>query len=438
METNNLEFVHENPREKNKFSWVLLLLLMGICILIIDYFKVPNPTIICMIVVVFSMFYGGYVSGVLNAAMTLIYSAYFFSDKHRFFHYYDQNLYKIIIILITFLFMIIVTGVIKKKLTVKTNELEKINQLLYRKSMLDELSGLYNYRYFRYQLQEMWSQRIESQSEISLAIVDIDFFKQYNDHYGHQEGNTCIETISDILKFNVSCPGGFVARYGGEEFVIVMPDVSAKEAKKITRDICSTVEKHRIEHIKSKLYRYLTVSIGFATMIPTIEVSVDALIKRADDILYEAKKSGRNRALGEDDLENIANIRQTDKRFIFSKQQQELYERLLIPIGVYQVVNDRIVTLAVSDGLCEMFELGRIDLMKHFDSDMFQNVHPDDVEHLLNVQNTFSKEQGKYDVIYRARVREDYRKKHVIGKFQTVGEDTRVAFFVYTEVNPIS
>lgn len=217
-----------------------------------------------------------------------------------------------------------------------------------------------------------------------------------------------------------------------------MPDVSAKEAKKITRDICSTVEKHRIEHIKSKLYRYLTVSIGFATMIPTIEVSVDALIKRADDILYEAKKSGRNRALGEDDLENIANVRQTDKRFIFSKQQQELYERLLIPIGVYQVVNDRIVTLAVSDGLCEMFELGRIDLMKHFDSDMFQNVHPDDVEHLLNVQNTFSKEQGKYDVIYRARVREDYRKKHVIGKFQTVGEDTRVAFLVYTEVNPIS
>ncbi len=92
METNNLEFVHENPREKNKFSWVLLLLLMGICILIIDYFKVPNPTIICMIVVVFSMFYGGYVSGVLNAAMTLIYSAYFFSDKHRFFHYSDQNL----------------------------------------------------------------------------------------------------------------------------------------------------------------------------------------------------------------------------------------------------------------------------------------------------------------------------------------------------------
>ena len=217
-----------------------------------------------------------------------------------------------------------------------------------------------------------------------------------------------------------------------------MPDVSAKEAKKITRDICSTVEKHRIEHIKSKLYRYLTVSIGFATMIPTIEVSVDALIKRADDILYEAKKSGRNRALGEDDLENIANVRQTDKRFIFSKQQQELYERLLIPIGVYQVVNDRIVTLAVSDGLCEMFELGRLDLMKHFDSDMFQNVHPDDVEHLLKVQNTFSKEQGKYDVIYRARVREDYRKMHVIGKFQTVGEDTRVAFLVYTEVNPIS
>jgi len=437
VETNNLEFVHENPREKNKFSWVLLLLLMGICILIIDYFKVPNPTIICMIVVVFSMFYGGYVSGVLNAAMTLIYSAYFFSDKHRFFHYSDQNLYKIIIILIAFLFMIIVTGVIKKKLTVKTNELEKINQLLFRKSMLDELSGLYNYRYFRYQLQEMWSQRIESQSEISLAIVDIDFFKQYNDYYGHQEGNICIKTISDILKFNVSCPGGFVARYGGEEFVIVMPDVSAKEAKKITRDICSTVEKHRIEHIKSKLYHYLTVSIGFATIIPTIGVSVDALIKRADDILYEAKKNGRNRALGEDDLENIANIRQTDKRFIFSKQQQELYERLLIPIGVYQVVNDRIVTLAVSDGLCEMFELGRIDLMKHFDSDMFQNVHPDDVERLSNLQAALSKEQGEYDVIYRARFRKVYRKMHVIGKFQTVGEDTRVAFFVYTEMKNI-
>ncbi len=92
METNNLNIIHENPYEKNKFSCVLLLLLMGICIFIMDYFQVPNPTIICMIVVVILMFYGGYISGVLNAAMTLIYSAYFFSDKHRFFHYSDQNL----------------------------------------------------------------------------------------------------------------------------------------------------------------------------------------------------------------------------------------------------------------------------------------------------------------------------------------------------------
>lgn len=432
METN--KGIQEYHCGKNKFSCVFILLLMGICILIINHFQVPNPTIICMIVVVFAVFYGGYVCGVLTSGMTLIYSAYFFSDKHCFYRYSHQNLYKMIIIFSAFSIMVIATGMIKKKLLIQTKELENMNQLLYSKTISDELSGLYNYRYFRDKLQEMWLQRIESRSEISLAIVDIDFFKKYNDYYGHQEGNQCIKLIADILKLNMPCSCGFVARYGGEEFVIVMPDIGAGEAKKILENLRSIIEKQKIEHIKSELYRYLTISIGFATIIPTVEVPFDTLIKRADDVLYEAKKSGRNRVLGEVDVDRIANISKADGRFIFPEQQREVYERLLLPIGVFQLVNDKVVTLLVSDGLCEMLGVGRLELVEHYNSNMFKNVHPDDVEHLSRVGYAFAREKGKYDVIYRTRFHGEYHKLHVIGKFQTVGENTRVAFLVYTEM----
>ena len=435
METKEYEETQGLQRMKRKFLCIGITLLMGVVIFLIDRFHVPNPTILCMVVVVFAVFFGGCICGILSAGMTLFYSAYFFSDGHNFTQYSGENLYKIGIILLALLAMIITTGMIQNKFLRQTKDLEEMNQLLYQKTISDELSGLYNYRYFLEQLENIWLKCMENQTEISLAMIDIDFFKKYNDYYGHQEGNNCISKVSDILKNNTRCQGGFVARYGGEEFVVVMPDTDAKEAKRIAENFRSLVERSNIEHIKSQLYRYVTISIGVATMIPKKGVTFDTLIKRSDYVLYEVKKAGRNRVFEENDIDTSANIRKTDGKFIFREEQKEAYERLILPVGVFQLVNDKIITLVVSDGLCEMFEVGRLALTEHFDSDMFGNVHPDDVEMLAEVGYRFAREECDYDVTFRTRFHgEEYHNLHVIGKFQNVSEDTRVAFLVYTDL----
>lgn len=435
METKEYEETQGLQGMKRKFLCIGITLLMGVVIFLIDCFHVPNPTILCMVVVVFAVFFGGCICGILSAGMTLLYSAYFFSDGHNFTQYSGENLYKIGIILMALLAMIITTGMIQNKFLRQTRDLEDMNQLLYQKTISDELTGLYNYRYFLEQLENIWLKCMENQTEISLAMIDIDFFKKYNDYYGHQEGNNCISKVSDILKNNTQCQGGFVARYGGEEFVVVMPDTGASEAKKIAENLRSLVEQSNIEHIKSQLYRYVTISIGVATMIPKKGVTFDTLIKRSDYVLYEVKKAGRNRVFEENDIDTRANIRKTDGKFIFREEQKEAYERLILPVGVFQLVNDKVITLVVSDGLCEMFEVGRLALTEHFDSDMFGNVHPDDVEMLAEVGYRFAREECDYDVTFRTRFHgEEYHKLHVIGKFQNVSEDTRVAFLVYTDL----
>ena len=439
METKEYGETQGLQRMKRKFLCIGITLLMGVVIFLIDRLHVPNPTILCMVVVVFAVFFGGYACGIVCAGMTLFYSAYFFSDGHKFIQYSNENLYKMGIILVAFFTIVVTTGMIKKKYLSQTKALEDMNQLLYKKTISDELSGLYNYRYFLEQLEKLWQESMKKQSTISMAMIDIDFFKKYNDYYGHQEGNNCISKVSDILRKNIQCQGGFAARYGGEEFVVVMPDTDAKEAKRIAENLRALVEKSDIEHIKSELYRYLTISVGVATILPEKNMSFDTIIKRADYVLYEAKKAGRNRVYEEDDIDTRANIRKSDGKFVFPKEQQEAYERLLLPIGVFQLVDDKVVTLLVSDGLCEMSGAGRLELTEHFDSDMFGSVHPEDAKMLAEVGYRFAREQGDYNLTYRTRfLGTEYHRLHVIGKFQNVNEDTRVAFIVYTDMNMLN
>jgi diguanylate cyclase (GGDEF)-like protein len=435
METRKNGDIQKLRATKNKVMFTGIILFMGLVIFLVDYFHVPNPTILCMVVVVFAVFFGGYVCGILSAAMTLLYSAYFFSENHNFVQYSNVNLFKLEIILFALIAMVFTTGMIKKKFLKQTKALENMNQLLYNKTISDQLTGLYNYRYFLEQLEAMWQKGINQQSEISMAMIDINFFKKYNDYYGHQEGNNCISKVSKILRENTQAPGGFAARYGGEEFVVVMPNIGPIEAKRIAENLRSLVEQSDIEHIKSELYRNLTISVGVATMIPTKDISFDELIKRADYVLYEAKKAGRNRVFEEDDIGTRANVSKSDGKFIFPSEQKEAYERLLLPVGVFQLVEDKVVTLLVSDGLCEMSGAGRLELTEHFDSDMFGGVHPEDVRMLAEVGYRFARGLGDYDVIYRTKfLGDEYHKLHVIGKFQSVSDDTSVAFIVYTDL----
>ena len=124
---------------------------------------------------------------------------------------------------------------------------------------------------------------------------------------------------------------------------------------------------------------------------------------------------------------------------VFKREQRKSYEMMSIALAVYQLIDDKEVTLLVSDGLCEMTGKDREYLIQHFNMDMFGNVHPDDVEMLTKLGNRFAREEGAYNVTYRTRLygSDEYRLVHTVGKFQTVTEGNRVAFFVYSDVSQI-
>lgn len=124
---------------------------------------------------------------------------------------------------------------------------------------------------------------------------------------------------------------------------------------------------------------------------------------------------------------------------VFTAEQIEAYERMGIAVAIYQLIDNKIVTILVSDGLCEMLGKNRDSLIQHFNEDMFGNVHPEDVEMLAQIGYRFSRDGGSYDVTYRLKLygKEEYRLVHTIGKIQTVGGGGRVAFLNYADVTDL-
>jgi diguanylate cyclase (GGDEF)-like protein len=126
-------------------------------------------------------------------------------------------------------------------------------------------------------------------------MADIDFFKDYNDHYGHLEGDTCLKKVAGALKRVLKRSGDFLARYGGEEFVALLPDTDSQGACLVAEAMLYNVKALSMPHDYSSVSERVTVSFGLSTIVPLIDVKSSTLIKAADDALYEAKKQGRNR-----------------------------------------------------------------------------------------------------------------------------------------------
>ena len=171
---------------KNKAVTILITVTM---IIIVDAFKIPNPAIVCLIGVVFSAFIGGYIYGSISGIITFVYCAYFFSDNHSIIYYNNENEYKLLVIVLALVTMVFMVGALKKSVDNHTKELEIANSKLMELSITDELTGLYNYRHFINTLNKEWGRSLRNKSSISIAIIDIDFFKKYNDYYGHHAGN---------------------------------------------------------------------------------------------------------------------------------------------------------------------------------------------------------------------------------------------------------
>ncbi|MCP5455385.1 MAG: diguanylate cyclase [Thermotogae bacterium] len=183
------------------------------------------------------------------------------------------------------------------KLRIKNHvELKRSKDLLRQMSYIDGLTGIYNRRLFDQTIEREWRRAIRNSSEISLIMIDIDYFKKYNDTYGHIEGDNCLKKISKVLTTGVKRAGDFCARYGGEEFVILLPDTRLENAEDIAGKIRKNVEDLRIEHRDSEISDFVTISLGVASKIPEInDADYSILIESADKALYFAKNNGRNR-----------------------------------------------------------------------------------------------------------------------------------------------
>ncbi|WP_069999772.1 GGDEF domain-containing response regulator [Cellulosilyticum sp. I15G10I2] len=173
-------------------------------------------------------------------------------------------------------------------------ELQKKNGELLSLSNHDGLTGVPNRRNFDQYIEISFKTGIREKMPLSVIMIDIDYFKAYNDTYGHIKGDDCLIGVAKEIAASVNRPGDFVARYGGEEFVVVLPKTDAEGARKIAEMIRSNVKALHIPHENSKVHPYVTVSLGAASMIPDATHTIEAFISKADQALYEAKQNGRN------------------------------------------------------------------------------------------------------------------------------------------------
>ncbi|MCX6569818.1 MAG: diguanylate cyclase [Candidatus Aminicenantes bacterium] len=177
----------------------------------------------------------------------------------------------------------------------RTEELEQANRELEHLSLTDKLTDMANRRSFEAFLDREWGRCSREGRPLSLIMADIDFFKAYNDTYGHQAGDECLRKIAHVLKKNVSRAGDLAARYGGEEFIIVLSETGTEGAVVVAKKIMSAVEALRMAHETSKVSEYVTISLGCASCVPSRESGSSSLIKAADGALYQSKQNGRNR-----------------------------------------------------------------------------------------------------------------------------------------------
>jgi diguanylate cyclase (GGDEF)-like protein len=176
-------------------------------------------------------------------------------------------------------------------------ELQEANQKLELLSNLDGLTQIANRRRFNDYLLIHWQHHQREQTSIALLLIDIDYFKLYNDAYGHQRGDDCLVQVAQAIAKVPQRVVDLVARYGGEEFAVILPDTSAEGAVLMAELIQDAIANLAIPHQSSRVSDRITLSLGIASVTPTMDQSLDTLITDADQALYTAKKQGRNQAI---------------------------------------------------------------------------------------------------------------------------------------------
>lgn len=180
-----------------------------------------------------------------------------------------------------------------KELAEKNKELERI-------SFLDGLTGIANRRYFDKIMAEEWERAVRESEPLSLMMIDIDFFKNFNDTYGHLHGDDCLRLVAKALSDATQDFGNRVFRYGGEEFAVILRDSDTVQAMAVGENIREYVANLHIAHANSSVSEQLSVSIGIGTAVPGMGRVLSEFVLKADQALYSAKRNGRNRVISVD------------------------------------------------------------------------------------------------------------------------------------------
>jgi len=185
----------------------------------------------------------------------------------------------------------------QQQLITSSETLKHLNLKLEQASYTDSLTALFNRRYFNIVYEREFKRSLRANKPFIFMMLDIDFFKQYNDTYGHLQGDAALQAVAKVLKSTLQRPGDYPFRLGGEEFGIILTDTDCKTAQIIGEKVREGIENLKIEHKGSKILPILSISIGGICVTPTVNMNEDALIHAADTNLYAAKERGRNQVM---------------------------------------------------------------------------------------------------------------------------------------------
>lgn len=175
--------------------------------------------------------------------------------------------------------------------------LQEVNGELQRQANIDSLTQISNRRRFDEYLAQEWSRCVREREPLSLILCDVDYFKLYNDAYGHQAGDRCLFEVAQAMNLIVKRPADVVFRYGGEEFAVILPFTKGEGALKVAQAIREEVVKLRIPHDLSQVSHHITLSLGVSSIVPNLKSHPESLIETADRALYEAKALGRDQVV---------------------------------------------------------------------------------------------------------------------------------------------
>ncbi len=175
------------------------------------------------------------------------------------------------------------------------HDLKRKNEELERMAFLDELTGIANRRYFSERIKQEWGRAMREQTPLTLIMADIDYFKQLNDTYGHDQGDFCLREVSRVMASALHRDIDFIARYGGEEFMVILPGTDIVGAAIVAEAMRLHVQELGIENPNSKVHDRITISLGITSMVPRQGEKYSTIIAMADRALYAAKAAGRNR-----------------------------------------------------------------------------------------------------------------------------------------------